>query len=191
MKVCDNCGHNYRSNKCKICSSDKPKLCKRLNCNYCSNRDFSRNPRSNFMLNKKRIISTSTRKYKFECSLCNNIFKLSPYEVDKLKKWCPECYKRAVNIVSKFIPNKIQDIFIGDLMSLQYVPAIYREDWGECIYDSSKYIFYFSQDYIITCDKLNNNEEWIIKLEQAVNTILYLNIINDTNELGYIKFIDY
>jgi len=195
---CEDCRHIYKGDKCKICLQHK--LCSKKICHSCDSKSFTTHMRSGFLVSypKQKVSISSTKRLKFQCAFCSSQFRLSPRDIVDNKKWCPSCYLKASNTVETHSTfkvdenftrmNKIFRVSISDVNSnLIYNPPFLQEDWTqECIFEKKIFKFIFDQDYIISCNLSNNNEEWIIRLEQE---LLALNCLPDESIDGFIRFI--
>ena len=108
---CDVCNHDFCSSLCKVygenswciyCSNQK--LCNKEDCNHCYNNSFAsyQEKTSNDKLkiecwheeNKLKprdVFKSSSKKYKFNCDVCNHDFYSSLCNVSRLNNWCPYC----------------------------------------------------------------------------------------------------
>lgn len=195
---CEECRHIYKGEKCKICLEEK--LCSKKVCHFCDVKTFSTHMRSNFLLShpKGKVSLSSTKRLKFQCSLCYTQFRISPKDIIDHKKWCPSCFQKASSIIATHAAFKLDEVFtkmnknfriyLSDVnANLIYNPPFSQEDWSqECLIEENVFKFVIDQDYIISCDLSNNNEEWVIRLEQELLGVICL---SDDFVNGFIRFI--
>lgn len=195
---CQDCRHIYRGDKCKICFHNK--LCSKKVCQFCESKSFTKHMRSTFLLSSpKRKVSIASKKgLKFGCNFCMSQFRISPKDIVDCKKWCPSCFQKASDIVEAHTKFKLDKLFskmnkkfriyISDVNSnLNYNPPFLQENWSEeCVFEEKVFKFVLDQDYIISCNLSNNNEEWIIRLEQEILSVCCL---SEESINGFIRFI--
>lgn len=77
----------------KTCSTKK--LCDDENCKTCFKKSFASNPRSKYwsdknMLNPRQVFRAATKKFIFDCNICNHEFLASLNAISK-GTWCIYC----------------------------------------------------------------------------------------------------
>ena len=97
---CDICNHElyialnnvYNGYWCAYCAHQK--LCDN-DCQFCYNNSFASNEKSKYLSNKndltpRQIFKSSTKKFLFNCDICNHEFDATPGHVTE-GTWCPYC----------------------------------------------------------------------------------------------------
>jgi len=99
---CDNCDHIYeisldnvtnRNRSCPFCSNPTQKLCLDEKCEFCHNNSFSSHPKSKYWssennVSPRQVAKGSTKKYKFDCPYCNQIYETNLYSISSGGRWC-------------------------------------------------------------------------------------------------------
>ena len=117
---CDICKHILHMNLknisskghwCSYCSHQK--LCENNECEFCFNNSFS-SVEKNIYLNDKNInprflFKSSNKTLKFECNVCNNIFRAQLSDVTK-GIWCSFCVNKTEKILFDTLKEKYNTI---------------------------------------------------------------------------------
>lgn len=112
---CPECKHSFEAdlnniNKGKWCPyCAHKKLCKNVDCSYCSNNRFLSQDKAKFYIDDEditQIFIYSNNKYKFKCNECCHEFKISPEKISS-GKWCPYCARKKLckNIDCNYCSN--------------------------------------------------------------------------------------
>jgi very-short-patch-repair endonuclease len=125
---CPKCKHSFNSilysiadgNWCPYCSNKK--ICDSSDCNLCFNNSFASHEKSAFWSSKNEyqprdVFKSSSKKYWFDCNVCNNEFDSILASVSS-GHWCPFCKNKT----EAKLYEKMKQIY----PSLQ---TQFRQDW--------------------------------------------------------------
>jgi very-short-patch-repair endonuclease len=102
MFDCDKCIHTFSIMIGKITSENAwcpycvNRLCNNINCNTCYDKSFASHSKSIYWSDKNNISpryirKCSSKKYLFNCNLCNHEFISQPHNINRNNSWCPYC----------------------------------------------------------------------------------------------------
>ena len=112
---CPACGHTYdqalnkKTNEgkgCRYCAHRE--LCSESNCKFCFNNSFASCEKSVFWSKNNELTprqvfkSCDSKKYYFNCDICEQEFLTLPYTVN-LGHWCNNCHNKTEKMVSDFL----------------------------------------------------------------------------------------
>jgi hypothetical protein len=102
---CNDCNHSFETTLncitskktwCSYCANQK--LCDNNKCETCFNKSFaSSNKAQYFNIDKNKFQprqlfkSSNTKKYWFNCIVCNHVFQITLSEITLKNGWCPYC----------------------------------------------------------------------------------------------------
>jgi len=114
---CNKCEHKLylnlknissKSHWCSYCSHQK--LCENNDCEMCFNNSFASVERCIFLndksINPRMLFKSTNKKFNFDCSICNNIFKTPLSDITR-GIWCPFC----VNKTERILFDKLKEIY--------------------------------------------------------------------------------
>ncbi|QYB17546.1 hypothetical protein PV-S19_0182 [Pacmanvirus S19] len=102
--ACDICKHEFElglnritsgGTWCPYCAVPSRKLCEDIDCAYCFDKSFASQEKSKYLspknnINPREIFKSSSRKYIFDCEVCNHEFITGPNVISN-GSWCPYC----------------------------------------------------------------------------------------------------
>jgi hypothetical protein len=120
---CIVCKHSFESTLshvssgkwCPYCCLTADKLYNEDSCTYCYNRSFASHEKAKYWSNINNIIPRnitigSSKKYWFDCNICNYTFEKHLKSISTHNSWCPKCINKSERKLHNWLLEKYKDV---------------------------------------------------------------------------------
>jgi hypothetical protein len=120
---CDVCNHTFNAKLshissgkwCPYCCKSSNKLCDNINCLHCFNKSFASHEKSKYWSKKNNITPReitigSSKKFLFQCNICDYEFEKHLKSISTHNSWCPKCINKTEKKLHNWLLSKYSNV---------------------------------------------------------------------------------